>query len=513
MSIWSLPLAPNRPRIRVSSDPKSHEPEADINVLLSRIRQRLYPESVPVLASYWLKAVFAHGHNRAWWAALNSGIENALGKHRLDDLAIGCMRSIQAWVREAILSGHNAPEPERRLARPYRPDLAHEQTAAYVCRLLNEWLPAELVRLLTEEPECAAPDDEGLPWLAVGKALERLLYRENFSPDSLDMLLEPKGLSPKHVYPAHAEVLRDVLICMLGQTSGPEPPMLPATLLGVAAGSALPDDYADAVKRALLISSGRNELHVPLPQHQALQLLRSDPVRIGSIIVTMDGRWWQAGALQSGTETAVIYRPKGRLRIDFSSDHARLMAPCPETDRNWLGAVCLPERVEVFGREWRARGWERNADGAWLHLEFLRALGILDTNTPSAPRRRPLRPAFAEMAWSELEQALARCVADGSEDPIDGLRRADLIPLARAIHRLIERLRKPSPKNRAEIEQSLASVRYLVGVAAPVYGRIPWRVVPPARRSLLLKIGQDSGLSDFLDQTFEDVPGASPQAA
>jgi hypothetical protein len=513
MSIWPLPLAPNRSRIRVSSEPKTREAEEDLSVLLFRIRQRLYPESVPVLASYWLKAVYTHGHSRAWWGALNSGIENALRKEPLAGVAIDCLKGIQAWIREANPSGHGAPEAEGHLARPHRPDLAPEQTAAYVCRLLNEWLPGELARLLIEEPECAPSDDEGLPWLAAGKALERLLHREHFSPDGLHLLLEPEGLSPQYVYPAHAEILRDVLTCLLGQTLAPEPPVLPATLLGVAAGSALPDDYAGAVEEAFLIPGGGHEIHVPLHPDQALQAFRSDPVRIGSILVTMDGRWWQAEALQSGAETAVVYRPAGRLRIDFSADHAKLMAPCPETHSDWAGAVRLPQRVEIFGREWRARGWERNADGAWLHLEFVRALGIPDAHAPSAPRRRRLRPAFAEMAWSEMERALARCLAERSEDPIDELRRADLIPLARAIHRLVERLRRPSAENRAAIEQSLASIRYLMGAVAPVYGRIPWRVVPAARRSRLLKIGQDLGLSDFLDQTFEDAPGASPRAA
>jgi hypothetical protein len=514
MSIWSLPLAPRRSPIRVSSARKAHHPEADLDVLLSRIRQRLYPESVPVLASYWLKTVYACDHNRAWWAGLNLAIENALRGQYLDRLASDCLTSIQAWIRQEVLSGHTAPGTGRNTARPYRRRLAHESADAYVCRLLNESLSGELARVLTEQPECAASDDEGLPWLAAGKALEQLLYRERFSPDTLQLLLQPKGLSPKYVYPAHVEILRDVLLCLLGQVSAPEPAVLPATLLGIAAGSALPEDYADAVERAFLVSGGGAQaLHVPLPEDQALRILRSDPVRIGSIVVTVDGRWWQAEALQSGAETAVVYRPAGRLRIDFSSDHARLITPCADTCYRWPGDVRLPERIEIFGREWRARGWERNAEGAWLHLEFVRALRIPERRSPSAPRQRPLRPAFAEMAWSELEQTLARCVAARSQDPIDQLRRADLIPLARAILRLIERLRSPSAKNRVEIEQSLASVRYLMGAVAPVYGRIPWRVVPAAARNGILKVRMDSGLGDFIDQIFEDAPGASPQAA
>src|SRR5262249_22766492 len=162
------------------------------------------------------------------------------------------------------------------------------------------------------------------------------------------------------------------------------------------------------------------------------------------------------------------------------------------------------DHVELFGREWRALAWERNAGGAWLHLEFLRALSIPDMREPSAPRLPRLRPASVEMAWSEVEQALASCLSEKSADPIEQLRRVDLIPLARAIHRLIERFLRPAAENREEIERLLVSIRYLHGVVAPVYGRIPWRVVPAPVRGVVLKIRRESGLSDFIDQTFED---------
>ena len=34
-------------------------PETEVEALLARMRQRLYPETIPVLASYWLKTVYA----------------------------------------------------------------------------------------------------------------------------------------------------------------------------------------------------------------------------------------------------------------------------------------------------------------------------------------------------------------------------------------------------------------------------------------------------------------------
>lgn len=37
--------------------------EQDFEALLNRIRQRQYPETIPVLASYWLKRVYGSGYN------------------------------------------------------------------------------------------------------------------------------------------------------------------------------------------------------------------------------------------------------------------------------------------------------------------------------------------------------------------------------------------------------------------------------------------------------------------
>ena len=107
----------------------------------------------------------------------------------------------------------------------------------YVTRLLNAWLPAEVASLLTEEGEYRTQQDAGIPVLAVGRALERVLIRENLSPGTLEMLLEPGLLSPRYVYPADAEILRDVVLARLGRTWAPVPSVLPATVLAVAAGS------------------------------------------------------------------------------------------------------------------------------------------------------------------------------------------------------------------------------------------------------------------------------------
>ena len=338
-----------------------------MNALLDRLRQRRYRESVPVLASWWLKTVYSADHNRVWWRELDARLGRVLRNQSLDATAVEAIRDIQTWVRQAILSRHKAPEVQPLLAPPFRPELATDQIAPYLSRALNEWLPGEVARLLTNEAEFAGSNEGGMPALTIATALECLLLREHFSPATLEVLFEAEWLSPKYVYPADVEILRDIVLAFLGRTAAPVPPVLPATPLA--------GGFDDAVERAFLVSSGDgDELHVPLDEAQAREVFKHDPVRIGSIVVTIDGRWWQSTRLQSGSETVIVYRPGEPLRIDFTSEHARLVVPWPDAEARWPGAVHLPDHIALFGREWHGRAWESSADRTWLHLEFSSAL-------------------------------------------------------------------------------------------------------------------------------------------
>lgn len=462
------------------------------------MRQRLYPESVSVLASWWLKTVYAAGHSRTWWGKLDREIRKVLRKQTGDAAFVEALRDIQTWVREAILPKHKLPEVQPLLAPPFRPDLVPGQAAPHLSRVLNQWLPSEVARLLTTEGELAGSDEGGIPALTVAQVLERLLLREHYSPASLELLLESEWFSPRYAYPADVEIFRDVVLALLGRTAAPAPPVLPATVLA--------GGFEDAVERASVVATeDGDELHVPVDDARALALLRHDPVRIGSILVTMDGRWWQSVHLQSGPESMIVYRPGERLRIDFTSDHARLIVPWPDAGAHWPGAVHLPDHLQLFGREWRGRAWERDPQRTWLHLEFSRALALPETAGPERPRPRRLRPASVEIAWSEVERALAM----GDPDSIDRLHRGDLIPLAHALQRLANCLLRPWP-SRADVERCLLSVRYLHGAVARAYGRIPWRVLSAPARAALLKRRRDPGLADLFAQTFDEAPPAAP---
>jgi len=479
------------------------EPEAAVETLLSRMRLRLYPETLPVLASCWLKTICSGGHNRVWWLQLKESMERALPEERLETFAHDVLLSTLNWTEHNVLSHGEPPAARRYLEPPYRA-LAPERLVTYIGRLLNEWLPAEVARMLTEE-EGDSPDD-GIPALAVARALDRLLVRERLSPETLEMFLAQGLLSPRLVYPADVEILHDVVLALLGRDSAPTLPVLPAVLLGATDGSALPAEYDEALRHATYEQSeGRDELHVPISEEDALRILSHDPVRIGSLVVTMDGRAWQPWRLQRGERNLIIYAPADRLRIDCTADHAKLTVPWPEMPSSWPGAGPSPGPFELFGREWRESSWDMDGEATSLHLTFSRVLPI-----PEAPVRESgdgrLHPAYVDMGWSELERALGEAAARRSRDPIEQMRRAELIPLGRALFGFAECVQSNWRWNSKQIETQLRAVRYHESALMPAYGRVPWRIVPMPVQASLAKRHLKPGSMDLLAEIFNEVP-------
>jgi hypothetical protein len=503
LSLSSLLPAPNLSRHFMFA--QTEDPEWIVEVLLARMRQHLYPDTLPALASCVLKTLCSSGHNRAWWAQLNDSIGKVLREDDLPALPRDVLLSVQNWIKRTVIAGGKMPVRQEQPKPPFR-SLEPERLVPFMCRLLNEWLPAELAYFLTNEAESGLVQDDGVPGLAVARVLDRLLVREHVSPETLEMLLAPGLLSPKLVYPADTEILRDVVLSLLGRLWAPTDTIMPATLLGVAGDSALPADYEEAVRRVSFVQSQRHEeLRVPLTAAQALQILRTDPVRIGSVIVTMDGRSWQASTLQSGEQNIVVYTPGDHLRIDFTADHVKLTVPWPETPSCWSGEVPVRGPFELFGREWHISSWEIQRESTLLHLTFSRVLPI-----PEAPSVAPchgrLRPAYVDMAWSEVECALGDSLLRNNLDPVEQMRRTDLIPLGRALYALAESVPGIWLSNSGQIETQLRAVRYHQTAAEPVYGRPPWRILPASVQANLMKRRLSPASIELLVEVFDELP-------
>jgi hypothetical protein len=474
------------------------------------MRDRRYPESNPVLASYWLSTLCSAGHKLAWWNELHRLLKHALEEQSLDDASRAVLSEVESWIQTGVLSPGREPESFATKIAPYRPNLRADWISPYIVRLMNEWLPAEVANLLVDENEQGTAT--GIPALAIAKALERLLVRERLSPETLEKFLEPGLLDPHFVYPADAEMLRDVVLAMLGRTEAPVLPVMPAMLLAVPENSPFPENLKNMVREGFLVSRGTEEIHVPIPREHALRILHEETMRISSILVTLDGRWWESENLESGEQHTVVYKPGGRLRIDYTAGHARLVIPWPDTKLRWSGEFRLSEAFEIFGREWHMESWETDGERTWLHLEFSRILPIAEIQpTAGDASFRRSRPASVDMAWTALADALENAAAHKNREPIEQLSRTDFIPLGRALFGLVETMAR-RPKQEA-IETQLRAVRFHDSELSAFYGRVPWRVLPESARDAFLKRRKDAGLKDLLNQCFESLPDSLAEAS
>ncbi len=482
--------------------PKVSRVWTDFENLRERVRRRQDPETLAVLASYWLKSLCVRGYGLAEWRELDGLLRESLRERFADTHEAELFVDIRNWIAQNVLASGHPPQLTVPARPPERASLDRDRLLPYLIRLLNEWVPVEVSRLLVAE-STSENEDRGIPPLAVARAIERLLVRERLSPGTLESVLDPHLWNPRHVYPSHAEILRDVVLFLLGRTDPIAAPHLPAALLCIAPGALLPADYQQAAGRAFFASNGAGEeLHVPIRTADTLELLKSDHVRIGSVLVTMDGRWWESRNLLSGEQHFVVYRPMGWLRIDFSADHARIRAPWPETCRRWSGEVNFPQKFEIFGREWRIGEWEQDADRAWVNLVFSRPLPAAEAVPAEPAKLRRLPPASVDMAWAALEIALAASVAGNSLEPIEQLRNAELVPLGRALFGLVETVMSRRLRQRDRLETHIRAVRYLEAQVAPSYGLVPWRILPEAARKALLQQNIYSVFSELLEEVF-----------
>ena len=485
---------------------KTSRVELDFRRLTDRVQQRLYPETTPVLASYWLKTVYWSGYSRDEWRELDRllkrsmAADSAVSEHWRQVVA-----DIRNWIRSTDHRNGKPSGADPRASLIRRPTLGPETLGPYIIRLLNTWLPQEVARMLVADTQEFDPEPAGVPVLAIGKALERLLLRERLAPATLEALLNPALVSARFVYPADLEMLRDVILFLLGQTAPVPAAVLPAAFLGTPRDARIAGDYPEAIDNSYLVDASEGqELHVPITPNQIMQILTESPVGIGSIVVTADGRWWEARKLQGGDEDILVYRPHGRPRIDYSADHARLKVPWPEPRQSWSGTVHFPVELEVFGRQWKVEQWEKDGTHSWLNLIFSRPVSVTMTaSSPEASWRR-CPPVSADLAWAELETALATALAQHQWDPIERLQREDLIPLGRALFALAQCAL--SRQKVSMIENNLRAIRFVLGGLDSFYGLIPWRILPPAVRKSLLRARLYSALFELLQQVFGGLP-------
>lgn len=479
--------------------------EADVTALLVRMRQRYYPETIPVLASYWLKTVYASGYTRREWNELNHLLKPAIGRDLQDQASREAIGEIQQWIEDTMVRNGRTPEcPAPRLG-PVRPAFDCERFTPYIAQLLNEWAPAEVARMPLKESGSEG-QSSGIPALVFGSALERLLARQHLSRETLEMLVRPAGISAEHVYPADLEILRDVALLLLGRTWAPESSVFPAAPLCLAPQSHLGVDYSKALRNAFLVRRGwSEEVRVPLAPQQVHEILEFERGQIGSVIVTLDGRWWEPVNLQNAEQYSIVYRPGGHLRMDHSGSYATLRVPWPSKLLHWSGGCDFIHWFRTFGREWRVAKFEMAGEHTWLHLELFRVLPVSEL-IPGAERSPwKLRPVWVDMAWTALGVAVASSLIDKWSEPVEQMRHRDLIPLGHAVVQFERCLMTRQVQTREAIKY-LRALACSLSPVLPVYGRVPWRILSGKARAGLLKMRRYPALVELLNEVVEGLP-------
>lgn len=454
--------------------------------LIARLRRQLYPETARVAGYYWLRTVYESGYGPLEWLALNAALERELAAPEFHIAAT--LSEMRECLQAELLHRTSVPAaPAAFRSRQSRPPLPDRELRIYFIKLLNEWLPRELASRLLESGEGENTGDRaGIPALEAARTMEALIVRDRVSTEDFDAVLDDGFFSPASVYPGDYELLRDVVLCLTGRMDSPPLPILPA--VPVWAHTAGP---ASATRpEAFRYVSGSGEIELAIGPEAVARILGESPVRLPSCLATMDGRWWHSDFVTAGASSAIIYRPHGRVVLDYSHDHVRFRAPWPDRMSAWHGPLALPT-LELFGRRWTPRRFEQDSAGAAIEFECAGILPVRLTRT---------RPASVDMAWDAVATAVADSMAKRTADPIDALRNEDLIPVARAIWLLAECAR--NPRAHSDLTRRFNAVRFHLAALDGGYGRIPSSVVP--RRVRFTIAGIEGAAS-----VFDSAPGAT----
>jgi hypothetical protein len=182
----------------------------------------------------------------------------------------------------------------------------------------------------------------------------------------------------------------------------------------------------------------------------------------------------------------------------------KLRVPWLERRVSWSGQPHFPT-VELFGREWRTIQWDQGGERTWLMLASSASLPVAKLAPGVETSLRRCRPAFVDITWTALENALSFALADGDGDAIEQLRRDEVIPLGRSLVVLAQTLAAKDRTPEA-VEGRLVAVAFHASALEAVYGKVPWRLLPKRVRNALLGRDLYPELEEQLRAVFHDVP-------
>ena len=116
----------------------------DFKSLCARITQRLYPETIPALAMFWLKTLWNQGYTRDDWSILDQLLKHRLASETEPEIR-QVFSDLRTWIRDARAQDDQpGPGYGHSTLASQRPPLDNRDTRSYVVRLVNEWMPVEV---------------------------------------------------------------------------------------------------------------------------------------------------------------------------------------------------------------------------------------------------------------------------------------------------------------------------------------------------------------------------------
>jgi hypothetical protein len=175
------------------------------------------------------------------------------------------------------------------------------------------------------------------------------------------------------VDPKQREILNDVLLYLLGATSAPqltEPGY--ARLFPTPLGASLPADVATQVSEYPLPQAyaGTSTLFIPLKRWAAPS--RADdklkPLSIHSMLLTPDGRLWEAHHLEqaTGSPPGVVYCAMGKIDMVPTAQGLLLQIPIASWPEE-IGPQFSGEMdLDLYHRRWHMKQMEASRKGAFI---------------------------------------------------------------------------------------------------------------------------------------------------
>jgi hypothetical protein len=368
----------------------AHLPE--VTNLVTRMRQRVYPETSLVLANQWYLTLLNRGYAPRQWRRLARDLRDAVQESIAKDgpFSVDQQKALDTaidWLDRAAETDPSTQKHESSFADSV---MSHppEQLRRYLTLLMNEWLPWKL-----NQPEVGT-DDHEFQWeegdnayrkiarvIALhlseesilldpktyyfSSSLPRQLMRIPEEPivshrlvfSDLEILLTLTADEPELVLPLEREILMDVILSFIGRTDPPPQPPLLTPMNFSAKSPVLLPHFDAALKRAYRVHTDKGvRLIVPIGQGYLSLISRSINKKdwAPSRLITPDGFLWSSmGTDYSNEGLSLVYSKEFDSKVPPIKFNPKTM----ELELRGTEPLNIGSGIEPLGQSFHLGDW------------------------------------------------------------------------------------------------------------------------------------------------------------